>query len=87
MSRGEGGVAFRGFLEYSLAAADGAMPKDSLELHGLMRRRPVDRKDGPLSGRISKHLICGKPNARDPSENRKNKRSFETICKSARRRQ
>ena len=39
----------------------GSMAKNIHELHGLMGSHPVARKDGSLSGRISRKLIyCDK---------------------------
>ena len=37
-------------LEYLEMAAEGAVAKIIQELHGIMRRQPVDLKDGAMSG-------------------------------------
>ena len=50
-------VILKNFLGYSEMASEGAMAGNNPEPHGLMRRKPIARKAGSTSGRISEHRI------------------------------
>ena len=47
------------FLGYMKMAPDGAATDNIQELKGITSRQPIDRKDGPADGRISKLLVYG----------------------------